>query len=50
MSQQFLLKIAARFIPAPIAVADQAGRVGDQDQALRVIENFAGKVALALQL
>ena len=35
--------------PAPVGVANHAGRVYNQNQTLRVIENFAGEIALSLQ-
>ena len=48
-SQQLLLFVA-HVLPAPVRVADQSGGVGHQDQALGVVQNLAGEVALALQL
>ena len=47
-AQKFAL-FKASFVPAAIGIADKAGGVGDQNQALCVAENFAGEVALALQ-
>ena len=47
-AQQFAL-LEAGFVPAAVGIADQAGGVGDQDEALGVAENLAGEVALALQ-
>ncbi len=46
--QQFAL-FESRVVPAAVGVADQACGVGDQNQALRVAENLAGEIALAVQ-
>ena len=47
---QQLLLLVAHVVPAPVGVTDQPGGIRDQDQALRVVQNLAGEVALALQL
>src|SRR5690242_4124017 len=36
--------------PTPICITDQSGRVNHEDEALRVVEDLVGEVALALQL
>ena len=47
---QQLLLFVAHVLPAPVGIADQSGCVRHQDQALRVVQNLSGEVALALQL
>ena len=44
------LLFVAHYLPAPVGVADQPRRVCDQNQALRVVQDFAGEVPLSLQL
>ena len=48
-AQQLRLLIASCLVPAPVGVADQTGGVGHQNQALGVVEDLAGEIALALQ-
>ena len=45
-----LLLLVAHVLPAAVGITDQARGVGHQDQALRVVQNLAGEVALSLQL
>src|SRR6202035_4869572 len=47
--EQFTL-LETGIVPAAGRVADEAGGIGDQDEALRVAENLAREVALPLQL
>ena len=47
-SEQIAL-LKSGVVPAAVGIADQAGGVGHQNQALRVAENFGGKIALAVQ-
>src|SRR5271156_2241936 len=48
MSQEFAL-LETSFVPAAVRVTDQKSRIRDQDQALGVAENLAGKIALSVQ-
>ena len=41
--------LIAHVIPAPVGVTDQTGGVGHQDQALGIVQDLAGEIALALQ-
>ena len=41
--------LVTRFVAPPVCIADQAGSIGDQDEALGVAENLAGEIALAVQ-
>ena len=46
---QQLLLLVAHVIPAAVGIADQSGSVRHQNQALCVVKNLSGEVALALQ-
>ena len=41
--------LVAGVVPAAVGIADESGRVDDQNQALRVVQDLLGEIALALQ-
>ena len=45
-----LVLLKAETAPAPVGITDDSVGVGDQDQALGVTQDFAGEIALFLQL
>ena len=47
-AQQLLSLIASRFVPAAVGITDQTGSIGHQDQALGIVQDLAGEIALAL--
>ena len=47
--RQDLVLLKAEAAPAPVGITDDAFGVGDQNQALGMAEDFAGKIALFLQ-
>ena len=49
-TSEHLLLLVAHNPPAAIGIADQACGVRDQNQALRVVQDFAGEIAFPLQL
>src|SRR5208337_481460 len=48
--RQDLVLLKAETAPAPVGITDDAIGVGDQNQALGMVEDFAGEIALFLQL
>ena len=47
---QDLVLLKTEAAPAPVGITDHSFRVGDQNQALGVTEDFAGEIPLFLEL